>query len=96
MKQRYLKNVATLALNEEKCNGCGICLDVCPHAVLGRAGRKIEICDQDACMECGACAVNCPFGALSVQSGVGCASALIRAALTGKEPTCGSDDGCCC
>lgn len=96
MKHRYLTNVATLAFNEEKCNGCGVCLEVCPQAVLARAGKKIEIRDRDACMECGACAVNCPFGALSVQSGVGCASALIRAALTGKEPTCGNDDGCCC
>ncbi|MEN6391903.1 MAG: mercury methylation ferredoxin HgcB [Syntrophomonas sp.] len=95
MKHCYLKNVATLAFDEEKCNGCGICLDVCPHAVLAQAGKKIEIRDKDACMECGACAMNCPFGALSVQSGVGCAAAIIWGALTGKEPTCGGDDGCC-
>ncbi|MEQ8174860.1 MAG: mercury methylation ferredoxin HgcB [Syntrophomonadaceae bacterium] len=95
MRHRYLKNVATLAFNEGKCNGCGICLDVCPHAVLVQAGKKIEIRDKDACMECGACAMNCPFGALFVQTGVGCAAAIIWGALTGKEPTCGGNDGCC-
>lgn len=95
MKHRYLKNVATLELDEGKCNGCGVCLDVCPHAVLVPAAKKIEIRDKNACMECGACAINCPFGALTVQSGVGCAAAIIRGALTGKEPTCGSEDGCC-
>jgi len=42
----------------------------------------------DACMECGACQINCPFGAILVDSGTGCASAMIRAALTGKkQPT---------
>jgi hypothetical protein len=41
-------------------------------------------------MECGACQVNCPTDAISVDSGVGCAAAMIRAALTGKkEVTCG-------
>jgi ferredoxin len=42
-------------------------------------------------MECGACQVNCPTNAISVESGVGCAAAMILAALTGKkEATCGS------
>ncbi len=30
----YLKNVVTLKLNEDKCTGCGMCLDVCPHEVF--------------------------------------------------------------
>jgi hypothetical protein len=41
-------------------------------------------------MECGACQVNCPTHAIAVESGVGCAAAMICAALTGqKEATCG-------
>ena len=32
-------------------------------------------------MECGACALNCPVQAIEVQSGVGCAWAMISAAL---------------
>jgi hypothetical protein len=41
-------------------------------------------------MECGACQLNCPTHAIAVESGVGCAAAMIRAALTGqKEATCG-------
>lgn len=83
----YLRNVATLALEEEKCNGCGMCLDVCPHAVFGTRERIVYIADRDACMECGACAVNCPTGALTVQAGVGCAYALVNEAL-GKGAVC--------
>lgn len=45
----------------------------------------------EACMECGACQLNCPTEAINVDSGVGCASAMITAALGGQkleEATC--------
>ncbi|MEJ2699294.1 MAG: 4Fe-4S binding protein, partial [Desulfuromonadales bacterium] len=59
--------------------------------------RKARIEDRDQCMECGACARNCPAAALSVKAGVGCASAIIHAWLTGGEPSCdcGEGDSCC-
>ena len=48
-------------------------------------------------MECGACQQNCPTGAISVESGVGCAEAMIWSALTGrKEVTCGCDESSSC
>jgi ferredoxin len=96
MKHRYLKNVATLQLDEEKCTGCGTCLEVCPQEVLEPVMKKVQIRDRDLCMECGACAVNCPFGAITVKAGVGCAAAIIMGSLTGREPTCGCSDGGCC
>jgi len=86
----YLKDVVTLGLNPEKCTGCGTCLEVCPHAVLAKENGKIRIEDRDACMECGACARNCPTNAISVQAGVGCATAVINAAL-GRDSS-----SCCC
>ncbi|MCL2672009.1 MAG: 4Fe-4S binding protein [Clostridiales bacterium] len=98
MKHRYLKNVSTLTLQAEKCIGCGLCAEVCPHNVFTLNERKARIADKDACMECGACALNCPSQALGVHAGVGCAAAIIQSWFTGKEPTCGcSDDGggCC-
>jgi len=50
-------------------------------------------------MECGACALNCEYGAISVDAGVGCATALINGMIAGKEPSCGCDGvagGVCC
>ncbi|MDD5724051.1 MAG: mercury methylation ferredoxin HgcB [Syntrophales bacterium] len=89
---RYLKNVVTLALDEEKCIGCGLCLTVCPHAVFSTNGdKRVRIADRDACMECGACALNCPTEALTVNAGVGCAAAVINSMLGGGSPT-----GCSC
>ena len=86
----YLKDVVTLSLNEEKCAGCGTCAVVCPHEVFRLNNGKAVIVDRDACMECGACATNCPTEAITVQSGVGCAAAVINAAL-GR-----SSSSCCC
>ena len=88
MYNAYLTN--TLKLEVEKCTGCGVCLDVCPHGVFAQSGRIVSLANPQACMECGACQVNCAFDAISVESGVGCAGAMIRAALSGKrEAVCG-------
>jgi len=84
----YLRNVVTLDLDPEKCVGCNTCLEVCPHAVLVRLNGRVTIADRDACMECGACARNCPAGAVRVKSGVGCATAVINAALGRKSSSC--------
>jgi NAD-dependent dihydropyrimidine dehydrogenase PreA subunit len=94
---RYLRNVATLTLNEETCNGCGMCVSVCPNGVFRVENRKAKLVDRDACMECGACARNCPKDALTVTTGTGCARAVLVGALRGTEPTCDCSDGsdCC-
>jgi NAD-dependent dihydropyrimidine dehydrogenase PreA subunit len=86
----YLRNVATLKLDADKCFGCGMCLEVCPHDVLAKNNGRVEIRDIDQCMECGACARNCPSQALTVRSGVGCAAAVINS-WRGR-----ADSSCCC
>jgi NAD-dependent dihydropyrimidine dehydrogenase PreA subunit len=94
---RYLKDVATLELDSEKCTGCRICTVVCPHEVFTMEKKRAVIADLDACMECGACASNCPSEAITVKSGVGCASGIIKGFINGTEPTCdcSSGDTCC-
>jgi NAD-dependent dihydropyrimidine dehydrogenase PreA subunit len=96
----HVSPINTLAYDPELCIGCGLCAVVCPHAVFAMNGRVARLVDPDACMECGACQLNCPTAAITVDSGVGCAAAMIRAALTGgQEPICGPEpevEGACC
>jgi ferredoxin len=90
---RYLSGVSTLALDDTRCDGCGMCATVCPHAVFtpgNGSKRRMRIADRDACMECGACVRNCQAGALSVQAGVGCATAIISSWLHRRDTvSCG-------
>ena len=98
MTHKYLKDVVSLSLDAEKCNGCGRCMEVCPHNVFDVPDGKAQITERDLCMECGACALNCAVEAIAVNSGVGCAAAFIFSWLTGKEPACGCSEterACC-
>jgi len=91
---RYLENVATLKLDQAACIGCGRCPEVCPHQVFAMKEKKASVQDLDACMECGACALNCPVKAISVDSGVGCASGMINEWL--QELKLKAPGGGCC
>jgi NAD-dependent dihydropyrimidine dehydrogenase PreA subunit len=90
MFNSYKQN--TLKYDEEECINCGMCSKVCPHGVFVRGKKSAVLANKEACMECGACLLNCPTTAIEVESGVGCAAAMIQAALTGGEETC---DNCC-
>ncbi len=91
---RYIEEVVTLELDGKKCNGCRVCMQVCPHGVFEIRDRFAHIADRGACMECGACTLNCAQGAISVSPGVGCAAAIINGWIRGTEPSCDCESGC--
>jgi ferredoxin len=91
----------TLRYYPDRCINCTRCTQVCPHGVFAGGTERAELVRPAACMECGACAMNCPVQAIDVQSGVGCAWAMISAALRGKDLDsgtcgCGGEAGSCC
>lgn len=92
--------INTLRYDAGKCVNCGMCSEVCPHGVFAPGEEVASLARPEACMECGACALNCPTGAIEVESGVGCAYALMLTALRGGEESCdtcgcGGDQKCC-
>ena len=49
-------------ITENRCTGCGTCLDVCPtEAIKIQDGRAVITME---CIDCGACPRVCPEGAI--------------------------------
>lgn len=53
-------------VNQEKCSGCGTCVDVCPAEAITIVQGKARIGLE--CMDCGACPRVCPEGAIRKQA----------------------------
>lgn len=89
----YILNGSSLVVESQRCTGCGICLEVCPHAVLEIRNRKAVVAARERCMECGACRLNCPHEAIAVTAGVGCVAAIVKGLRKGTAPQCGCSGG---
>ena len=57
------KKAGELKVNPERCIGCGLCTEVCPHKAVFLRDSKAEV-DREACRACGKCAKVCHTGAL--------------------------------
>ena len=59
-------NVAELPcrIDHDKCNGCGVCVEVCPVSAISLRGGRARI-NLLACIGCEKCARSCSFGAIS-------------------------------
>lgn len=53
-----------MIIDEEKCNGCGTCVDACPMEAIQFVNGKAQI-NQELCRACEACLNVCPTGALT-------------------------------
>ena len=53
----------------DACNGCGVCVSVCPFGAITIVGGKAQI--GDACRVCGACEPACPMKAITIKKSDG-------------------------
>jgi len=55
---------------EEKCAGCGMCVNLCPYSALAlvdKEGKKVMQVTEAKCKGCGTCGAFCPGGAIWMQ-----------------------------
>lgn len=56
---------------DSKCDGCGICKEVCPvDAIEGEEGKRHKVL-MNKCIGCGICVPKCPLGAISILGALG-------------------------
>jgi NAD-dependent dihydropyrimidine dehydrogenase PreA subunit len=55
-----------IEIDEEKCNGCGLCIPGCPEGALQLIDGKARLVADYLCDGLGACVGECPEGAMTV------------------------------
>ena len=56
-----------ITINEEKCNGCGLCADACHEGAIGMVDGKAKLLREDYCDGLGDCLPACPTGAITFE-----------------------------
>jgi len=59
--------MSEVIVDQDKCIGCGACVDVCPSSVfeMGDDGKS-KVINESACIACMSCVGVCPTEAITV------------------------------
>ncbi|MFH2104378.1 MAG: 4Fe-4S binding protein [Chloroflexota bacterium] len=75
-RDRILITHGIVHVIEERCKGCGFCVEFCPRDLLSMSARTNskgyhppETSDDLNCVNCGLCALLCPDFAIYVEDG---------------------------
>lgn len=63
-----------IEINQERCKGCGLCIEACPKKIIEFAGKSVnshgytyvEAKNTDACIGCSSCGIVCPDACITV------------------------------
>ncbi|MGI6050781.1 MAG: 4Fe-4S dicluster domain-containing protein [Acetivibrionales bacterium] len=67
--------MAKVTFREERCKGCGLCIEVCPTKIIVENQDRInakgyfpaEVVEMDKCIGCAFCATICPDCVITVE-----------------------------
>ncbi|HML49614.1 MAG TPA: 4Fe-4S binding protein, partial [Clostridia bacterium] len=83
-----------IKIDEEACNGCGLCAMACHEGAIGMVGGKAKLLRDDYCDGLGNCLPVCPTGAISFEEREAEAydESAVQAAMAARQaepPACG-------
>ena len=84
-----------IKIDEEKCNGCGLCAQACHEGAIGMAAGKAKLLRDDYCDGLGDCLPVCPTDAISFEEREAAAydEAAVLASQEAKKPPLGGCPG---
>ena len=88
-----------IKIDEEKCNGCGLCAEACHEGAIGMVDGKAKLLREDYCDGLGDCLPACPMNAISFEEREAQAyneAAVLAAKKAKEEPlSCGCPGSAC-
>ena len=65
MKTKNIRKI--VRIDEEKCNGCGVCIPACAEGAIKIIDGKAKLVSDKYCDGLGACLGECPQGAITIE-----------------------------
>jgi len=60
------KALITYSIDQDKCNGCGVCVRACAYEAISGKKKQVHVIDPQLCQKCGICRSECKFDAIRV------------------------------
>ncbi len=75
-KDRILVTHGIVHIIDDRCKGCGFCIEFCPQGTLAISDRTNikgyhppQVISENACVNCGLCTLLCPDFAIYIEDG---------------------------